>query len=339
MIGKMIKRIVFGDSMLPQEFTIGLVEPQKEIAVWLHGLNKPLDVTWKVTTACCAPLIMCVAFDTAGFPEKPNGKLLLKYCEREGEGRLLGEMQLAVARKLVIGGSTFVLFNVLRSKCYCLPRARLWAHYTSHAYSQFRFVKNPDVKMTLKEQRAAVITFIRPHPLSLGSLQGEAGGNIFPMNLMGELGSGWFGFALKDSRQAAHLVEKTRRIALSSVPLEWSALAHRYAIHHTRNAINWDQLPFALRASEKFCIPVPQFAPRVRELQVEAVHPIGSHTFFVARVVSDHAFEREPVVHAIHGFYQAWRMRGSTAELEASVKLNELNKHGTSGPVRSSPSA
>jgi len=30
--------------------------------------------------------------------------------------------------------------------------------------------------------------------------------------------------------------------------------------------------------------------------------PIGSHTFFVARVVSDHAFEQEPVVHAIHGF-------------------------------------
>jgi hypothetical protein len=62
---------------------------------------------------------------------------------------------------------------------------------------------------------------------------------------MGELGSGWFGFALKDSRQAAHLVEKTRRIALSSVPLEWSALAHRYAIHHTRDAVDWNQLPFA----------------------------------------------------------------------------------------------
>jgi flavin reductase (DIM6/NTAB) family NADH-FMN oxidoreductase RutF len=335
MIPAPIKRMIFGDSLLPQEFTIGLVEPQKEVTVWLHGSRKPLDVTWKVTTACCAPLMMCVAFDAGEFPAASKQKLMLRYRAREGQGRLLGEMQLTAAKKITVGETTLVLFNVPRSKCYCLSQTRLWAYYIRHACEQFRYVKNPDVKMTLKEQRAAMITFIRPHPLSLGSIQADTGGNIFPMNLMGELGSGLFGFALKDSRRAAHLVEKTRKIALSSVPLEWSPLAHRYAVHHTKDSIDWSQLPFALRDSEKLCIPVPRFASRVRELQVEAIHPIGSHTFFVARVVSDQAFSHEPVLHAIHGLYQAWRMRGSKAELEASVRLNQLNKYGSPDPTSS----
>jgi flavin reductase (DIM6/NTAB) family NADH-FMN oxidoreductase RutF len=138
--------------------------------------------------------------------------------------------------------------------------------------------------MTLVEQRAAMVTFIRPHPLALVSITGEAGGNIFPMNLMGELGHHYFAFALKDSRLAAHLVRRAGRIALSSVPLPQSSVAHQLAINHTKQSIDWNQLPFAVKMSTVFNIPVPVFAMRVREMEIEKVLPIGSHTFFVARI-------------------------------------------------------
>lgn len=324
-----IKRIVFGDSLLPQEFTVGLVEPQTEISVGLHGMGVPLDVTRRFTTACCAPLMLCVGFDEGEIAREKNDEgISLKFCEREGRKRLLGEIHLTPATTIAVGGSKLVLFSVRGSINYCLPRLRLWAHYLLQAYKQWRWLKNPDVKMSLFEQRAAMVTFIRPHPVVLASINGESGGNIFPMNLMGELGNGYFGFALKDSRMAAHLVERAGRVALSSVPLAQSSLAYQYAIHHTKPSIDWDQLPFEVKMSEVFKIPFPDFALRVREMEVEKVMKIGSHTFFIARTVSDKRLSEGLQVNVIHGFYQAARFKDKNAQLKASISEDSINKRG-----------
>jgi flavin reductase (DIM6/NTAB) family NADH-FMN oxidoreductase RutF len=126
-----------------------------------------------------------------------------------------------------------------------------------------------------------MVTFIRPHPVALVSVADESGGNIFPMNIMGELGNKRFAFALKDSRRAAHLVERVGRVALSSVPEAQAAVAYRLAANHFKDSIDWEQLPFARRRSTALNIPNPAFTQKVRELEVERVHKIGSHTFLL----------------------------------------------------------
>jgi hypothetical protein len=333
-IRALASRILFGDLSIPQEFTIGLREPQNEISVWLEGMGAPLDVTRRFTTACCAPLLICVGFDKGVLDlRKPPRRASLRFCERGGQQRVLGVLRLNRGEILRVGEASFGLFHVSGSVNYCLPRIRLWAHYTAHAYHQWRHVKNPDVKMTQAEQRAAMVTFIRPHPLVLVSLQSEFGGNIFPMNLMGELGHGYFGFALKDSRVAAHLVERVRRVALSSVPLARSSLAYSYAIHHTKNSIEWHELPFSLRLSDVFLIPYPEFALRVREMQVESVTKTGSHTFFIARIISDKTLTEGLQVNVVHGFYQAIRVKGQPAKLVESIAEDRVNKKGMRAPV------
>jgi hypothetical protein len=324
-----INKIVFGDTLIPQEFTVGLTEPQSEIAVWLHGTGEPVDVTRHLTTACCAPLVIGVSLDkgqlTAG---KELRNVSLRFCERAGERRTLGEIRLAQKMVIPLDGSDFLLFDLLGSTNYCLPKLRLLAHFVSQAYSNRRNLGSFDVKMTALEMRAAIVTFIRPHPLMMGSIVIAAGGNIFPMNLMGELGNGYFAFALKDSRRAAHLVEGAGRIALSNVPLPLCSIAFRLAINHTKEAIDWEELPFALKLSKEFRIPVPVLAPRVRELKVDRVHKIGSHTLFVARIISDEKYSDDLQVHMIHGFYQHWRLRGQREQLKASVVEDALNKRG-----------
>jgi hypothetical protein len=127
---------------------------------------------------------------------------------------------------------------------------------------------------------------------------------------------------------AAHLVERAGRVVLSSVPLERSALAYQYAIHHTKASIDWDQLPFALEESETFGIPYPDFALRVREMEVAKVTKTGSHTFFIARVVSDRRLLDGLQVNVVHGFYQAVRLRGNQSQLKAAVAADSINKRG-----------
>jgi len=197
-----IKALAFGDTLLPQEFTVGLAEPQQEIAVWLHGMGAPLDVTWRHCAVCSEPFIICVAFDPG---RKPNPSVLrrlsLRFCEQDGQQRVLGEIGLRVSPKTAALESELLFFEARSSANYCLPKRYLWAHYLLHAFSQWRRGDGSEIKMSFLERRAAMVTFIRPHVVSLVSLSSEGGGNIFPMNITNELGHGRFAFAIA-GRQA-----------------------------------------------------------------------------------------------------------------------------------------
>ncbi len=326
-----IQRIVFGDTLLPQAFTIGLMEPQAEITVWLHGMGIPLDVTCRHSLACTDPFTVCIAFDEGRGPsEKEVSRLSMKFCERDGQKRVLGEISLNLKSATAVPafGTELILFEARSAKNYCLPKIHILAHYLRHRYLLWRRVDIAGIKMTFLERRAVMVMFIRPHPVVLLSLCGEAGGNIFPMNIMGDLDNGYFAFALKDSRMAAHLVERAGRVALSSVPLSQTSLAYQLGANHRKHVIDWDKLPFATRMSATFHIPVPVFAQRVREMEIETVRKIGSHTFFVARVIRDESFADSVGLCIVHGFYQAWRLKGRRTELEASLAEDLLNKRG-----------
>lgn len=324
---KGIRDLIFGDTLLPQEFTVGMAESQSEIAVWLHGLGAPVDVTCRHSTACSEPFRVCLAFGEHDMLSKADvGHLSLRFCERAGQRRVLGEIGLQAKETISVPGSQIWLFGARSASNYCLPAVRTCAHYLLQAYSLRRKPGTSGMTMSFLERRAAIVTFIRPHPVFLGSVCTEAGGNIFPMNLMGELGNGYLAFALKDSRRAAHLVEHAGRLALSSIPIPQAPLAFQLAVNHFKDSIDWDQLSFPTVKSATFRIPVPQFAPRVRELQVERVHPIGSHTLFIARIVHDERLSTDEELCVIHGFYQAWRLRGRRAELKAALSADAVNK-------------
>jgi flavin reductase (DIM6/NTAB) family NADH-FMN oxidoreductase RutF len=327
--GRLLKKIVYGDTSIPQEFTVALTQPQNEIIVSLEYAGTSIDVTDRHTTACCAPFILGISVDAehAGAIFKCEHPLLV-FGERAFPHRVLGVIRLASREIISLDRLRLILFTVLGSKNYCLPKIRLWAHYLPQALSNWRNLASFDVKMSYGEIRASQIAFIRPHPLMLGSLNDGAGGNIFPMNLMGELGGGYLAFALKNSRRPAHLVERAGYIAISNVPLALCSTAFRLAANHTKDSVDWDKIPFALERSRELCIPVPASSPRVREMRVDQVHRIGSHTLFIAQILSDDHRSDQPSVHVIHGFYQHWRLKGDKAKLHSSVIEDTLNKRG-----------
>jgi flavin reductase (DIM6/NTAB) family NADH-FMN oxidoreductase RutF len=324
-----MQRILFGDTLLPQEFFLGLREPHKEVTVWLHGMGPPLDVTCRHSMVCASPLTLCIALDEGDkLRAKKRQNLSLRFCEPDERKRVLGEIGLRWIEDVHVEGIEAVLFRARSSTNHCLPKIHLGVHYLLHSYMQRSKVDTSGMKMSFLERRAAMVMFICPRPVVLVSLVDEVGGNIFPMNLMGELGNGYFAFALKDTRRAAHLVERTGRIAVSSLPISHAPLAYQLAVNHTRDSIDWDQVPFATTMSPKFRIPVPVFALRVREMEIVRIHRLGSHSFFVARITHDETFSYGSQLCVIHGFYQAWRLRGRSVELQASLAEDGLSKRG-----------
>ena len=75
------------------------------------------------------------------------------------------------------------------------------------------------------------------------------------------------------------------------------------------------QLPFTARTSTEYGLPVPDFAVRVREMEIEFKQKLGNHTFFITRLVNDERFSATPEFFYVHGIYQAWRIRNGIAAL------------------------
>jgi flavin reductase (DIM6/NTAB) family NADH-FMN oxidoreductase RutF len=309
-MGRTIKHVAFGKTLLPQEFSLGMPDPQTEITVWLQGAGVRRDVTSHLSTACAEPLTLCIGVNAGSrLSEKESSSLTLVFSERDGLQRVLGQIGLEHKRTVTAAYADLHFFEPRNSKNSCLPRARMAMHYLLHAYRHQKRDNTQGIQMTFLERRASMVTFIRPHPIFLVSVGDRSNGNIFPMNLCGNLGNGYFGFALRTERVAGTVVERAGRAALCNVPEAQGYLAYRMAAHHKVENIDWAQLPFATKASKTLSIPIPEFAQRVREVVVESSFPIGSHRFFLARIIEDERFSDEPAFCSIHGFYQFWRLK------------------------------
>jgi flavin reductase (DIM6/NTAB) family NADH-FMN oxidoreductase RutF len=305
---QIVKKIVFRGSVLPQRFFLSQAAPQSEVTVWLHGAGDPVDVTRRHCQACALPFTLCIGFKRGQGPSETQlRQLTLRFCENGGDQRVLGEIGLHWVQTLESGDSEFFFFRSIKAVNHCLPKAQFWVQNLRHFYNDVR--KGRRIRMSAAERHAMAVMFICPRPVSLLSVADERGVNIFPLNVMGDLSENFFAFCLKEGKLPAQFVEKTGRIVLNSVPMAEAPIAFRLGPNHNVPTIDLGRLPFATRASRTFGIPVPVFAFRVRELEVEQIHRLGFHTFFLARVISDEQLAEVPEFCVAHGFYEDWRIR------------------------------
>lgn len=329
---EVLKDLLLGKVRPPQKFFLGQDGSQQEIAVWLDGLGLPRDVTNRHSLACASPLTICVAFDAEMRSDGDDlKKLYLRFCEKDGGKHLLGRIGLKYnGISITTGRSVLHFFEVFSARSYCLPTVHLWMFYLQVACRRWR---NPPptgaITLPFLGMRAMDILFIYPRPIALGSSIEASGGNMFPLNVMGQLDDQYFGFGLKDARSPSHLIERARRIAVSTIPMEHADLAYQLGPNHSKmNGIEWTDLPFSTKTSSRFTIPVPAFALRVREIEVETIRKLGSHSFFVGRVVTDECFSEGIEWCVVHGHYQAWRLKTRPLEMCSSVAEDARVKRG-----------
>jgi len=310
---KAIRSLLLGDSDLPQQCAVGLRDPQSEVRVVLHGVGAPRDVTWRHMIACASPFTIGIGLDGEACREAAGAgsPVTLRFFEREGNQRLLAEIGIRLSSSVPAGAQELGLFEIDTCRNYCLPQPRLWAHYLLLAYLRSHGPKKAgEIPMVASGVHAGIACFTCPRPVVLVSVPAsDTTGNMFPMNLMGPVGDGYFAFSLNSTRKASTLVQRVGRVALSDLPLDQSDRARELRGNHRRESIGWDEIPFSTRLSAAFGIPVPDFALRVREMEVEAIRRLGSHSVFIARVVSEERWSDGPQFFMIHGIYQAWRLR------------------------------
>jgi len=307
-----MRRVLLGNIDVPQQCTVAMSDPQSEVEVWLHGLGPELNVTDRHAIACAAPSM--IAMRLGGARQIQKGKRLsLKFRHRHGDRALLGELRLRSTDVVGTSGGDLHLFEVRGSESYCQPKLRMLGFSLFQAWLRARQGDRMNVEMTARAEKAMTVLFSCPRPVVLVSLVLGESGNMFPMNLMGPLGHGYFGFALKTRARAAALVESAGRVALSSIPFDQAGLARQLGKNHRRDTVHWSELPFPTARSGSLDIPVPAFASRVRELEIETIRKLGSHTLFIARILRDERWSDSPQFFMIHGLFQVWRQSRTSA--------------------------
>lgn len=295
--------MLLGPMDFPQKIDLGLPDPQSEVDVWLDGLGDRLNVTQTHMMACATPFTICIGFaEDYATSVLFDNRLALRFHEHSGAQRFIGEIGLRFVSSMRVGTRRLCLFRMADYKNRSVSYLRLWTLYRQ--YSQVP--RSTDVAITERELRAVFVFNVCPRPVALVSVVHEECANLFPMDLMGALGDGYFAFALSSNKAAAPLVERAGRVVLSSVPFEQTAVATKLGANHRKSSIDWKELPFPMMRPGTIDALVPSFALRAREMKVEAVHRLGSHTLFIARTIADEHFGDGPQLFNAHGTSKLW---------------------------------
>lgn len=159
--------------------------------------------------------------------------------------------------------------------------------------------------------------YVRPRPVVLVSVEYAGGSNLFPMDLIGSLSNEKFTLALRSTSPAVALLRNSRRAVLADVPADRKSTAYDLGAHHKSKSIDWSSLPFSSLLSPNFSLRYPAFTSRVREMEIEEIFAVGSHTLFVCSQVHAEYLADTPQLHHTAGFYQAFRKRRAMAFPEA----------------------
>jgi flavin reductase (DIM6/NTAB) family NADH-FMN oxidoreductase RutF len=307
-----LREFVFGPP-IPQFCTVGLKYPQSEVRVWLRGLGTPLDVTDTNVIVAARPFTVGIGLERipdAATIERAH--LFMNFSDHSGDNRWLGEIRLSYAETIRIGDRALCLFRGSRSTNRCLPRSVVWRRYLDFARRQRRVAKGPtppETRMIIRELFALSTFYICPRPVVLVSVVDGNAGNIFPMDLIGPIGGQHFTLALHATSTAVSLMERSRRVALSGVPVEQISIAYALGQNHKKTDFCWNQISFNLTTSPAFGLPIPEFALSVKEMEIEEVRVMGSHKLFICRTEVNHLRSHGLQLSFVQGFYHARRQQ------------------------------
>ena len=283
-------------SRIPCWAPIGLPEGQPLVDVVLRSADSSIDVNSNHVIVSLVPLIIAI-----GREDITRGDLV--FFDRRSQ-RELGALRLGPVSHAPSVGPGLSLLAVDRGRHSCLPRGlRTW-----HRLLQARWRHDAGFRMSNAAVQHLALFYLCPRPVVLVSVDDGENDNLFPMDLIGNIRDK-FTLALRTTSPSVATMRKSRRVALADVPLRLQSTVYAIGKHHRLARIDWTTLPFDATRSAEFGLRVPVEAQRVRELSIESWSEVGSHHFFVGRVVSDLTLGTEPRLHHTCGIHRVYRQR------------------------------
>jgi flavin reductase (DIM6/NTAB) family NADH-FMN oxidoreductase RutF len=294
---------------LPQWSAIALHQPQDVVQIRMCSARSDVDVTRAVVVAALRPLTLAIGLGEQTLSASEDlSQPRLQLVDLESR-REVGTLYLQHVRNWESSGARIGLFSVQRGTQHCVR----WPYRPWNRWLQNRAMrKNTDphnFHMPPEAVQQQMIFYICPRPVVLVSVDDGSHSNLFPMDLIGPISTEHFTLALRSTSQSIPTMKSARKVALTDVAARDYTIAYKLGAHHKNVKVAWDQLPFGIRRSRNFSLPCPESALRIREAEILDFDTIGSHTFFLTRIVSEQGGEAGPRFFHTSGIYQHFRTR------------------------------
>jgi flavin reductase (DIM6/NTAB) family NADH-FMN oxidoreductase RutF len=292
---------------LPPWTPVALRQAQEAVQVRMSSASAEVDVTRAAVVAALRPLTLAVGLNEQLMSSiEDRSRPQLHFVDLESR-RTVGMLQLQHVRNWITSGAAIGLFEVRRGTQRCVR----WPYRAWNRWLQNRSMRrntNPhNFFMPPEAMQQQQIFYICPRPVVLVSVDDGSHSNLFPMDLIGPVSLDRFTLALRSTSQSIATMKSARRVALSDVAARDCASVYKLGIHHQNVKVEWNQLPFKIQRSRNFSLPCPAIALRIREIEILDFETVGSHTFFVTQIASEHSDGDDERLFHTSGIYQHFR--------------------------------
>jgi hypothetical protein len=310
-IGTRLLNLLLATDGLPGWVCVGHPDPQSQLQVFLETSSGSLNVTRNHVIVALKPLTVAVGVEDPDLPSSKGSNP--RFTVREQDGAVLGLIKLQPGQLLPVDSAYVCLFRTLSGRNVCAFALRRECTYLHERWKIWRDRQPKEPRMTPSDLFNMWILHDLPRPVHLVSYGGMGKGNMFPMDLLGDLSTGTFVLGMHSGSPAIPLWQSSCKIAVSAVPLRYKPNVYAMGKNHRRLFLDPLELPIPFGPSASYGIAVPEEAVSVRELTVGPSWDLGSHRLFAARTTSLEKRGGEPQMCHVHRFYQQFLLRHNRA--------------------------
>jgi hypothetical protein len=152
------------------------------------------------------------------------------------------------------------------------------------------------------------IAYALPRVISLITVSGTGGYNLFPTDLHGEIGGDHYMISLRHEGKACRQVRESGRLLISTV--ESGAFKEVYLLgkNHMQEPKDILLFPFSAKRSVYYNLPIPDSAIYCREMEVMDSFILGIHRIFTLKILSRRTInDKNDTLAHVHNAYASWR--------------------------------
>ncbi|HMH23782.1 MAG TPA: hypothetical protein VK563_18480 [Puia sp.] len=327
-IGKMIGKILSGETVIREFVTVGIVDSEHiREKVWLQTGDLTIDISGNQWLLGLDPRIVGVWVEKEEYkvaldkntgsrmyfrdPAAESGKNSAtaeggKNSATAEGGKNIGRNALGVAElelfdKIEEEKGTLFLFKLVTCRISHIHPLKAFLLY-------LKFYKKPGVSFERLKAVAAAYTY--PRRVRIISFKKDEDYNfIFPMDLLGDLRqSGRYLLGMRHSNLVLTKIMEVKKIVVSEVPAHYKLLIYKLGRNHSASPPPLDQLPFGVIPSKEFGFYLPEWVESYKEIRILRTIDLGSHMLLWGEWTSDNivkpATPRLHHIHFLHFLYQ-----------------------------------